>query len=390
VVKNSESFEWRILMMDNLVEQLAERQNEVVALLRQLVELESPSNDKAAIDRLGAFIVAQLRDVGASVEVAPQTDAGDHVVATFGSLDTAPIVTMCHIDTVWPLGTLAKMPWREENGKLRGPGVYDMKASTAMLLTVLRHFRDTKTRPTHPLRMLFTTDEETGSATSRALIEAEAKKAALVLCLEPALSNGALKTFRKGTGGFTVTAFGRAAHAGADHARGVNAIEEIARQVTALHQMTNYELGTTVNVGVVSGGTVSNVVPDRAQIEVDVRVATVAEGERMVQAILKLEPHLPGARLEVTGGLNRPPMERTGLIVETFQRAKSIAANIGLDLQEGSTGGASDANFTAALGVPTLDGLGAVGNGGHSVDEHVVASMLPERTALLAALLTQW
>jgi glutamate carboxypeptidase len=154
--------------------------------------------------------------------------------------------------------------------------------------------------------------------------------------------------------------------------------------------MTNYELGTTVNVGVVSGGTVSNVVPDRAQIEVDVRVATIAEGERMVQAILKLEPHLPGVRLEVTGGLNRPPMERTGLIVETFQRAKSIAANIGLDLQEGSTGGASDANFTAALGVPTLDGLGAVGNGGHSVDEHVVASMLPERTALLAALLTQW
>jgi glutamate carboxypeptidase len=238
--------------------------------------------------------------------------------------------------------------------------------------------------------MLFTTDEETGSATSRALIEAEAKKAALVLCLEPALANGALKTFRKGTGDFTITAFGRAAHAGADHARGVNAIEEIARQVTALHRMTNYERGTTVNVGVVSGGTVSNVVPDRAQIEVDVRVATAAEGERMVKAILNLEPQLPGVRLEVTGGLNRPPMERTPLIIETFQKTKSIAASIGLELQEGSTGGASDANFTARLGVPTLDGLGAVGNGGHSVDEHVIASSLPERMALLAAILTQW
>jgi glutamate carboxypeptidase len=265
-----------------------------------------------------------------------------------------------------------------------------MKASTAMLITVLRYLRDTGTQPTHPLRMLFTTDEETGSLTSRALIEAEAKNAALVLCLEPALPNGALKTFRKGTGDFTVKAFGRAAHAGADHALGINAIEEIARQVITLHQMTNYELGTTVNVGVMSGGTASNVVPDRAEIEVDIRVSTMAEGERMVKTILNLEPQLPGARLEVTGGLNRPPLERTPLIIETFNKVKVIAAGLGLELIEGSTGGASDGNFTGALGVPTLDGLGAVGNGGHAVDEHVIASSLPERTALLAAILTQW
>jgi glutamate carboxypeptidase len=380
-------------MAHELIEYFAARQSGTVALLRQLVELESPSESKPALDRLGQFIAEQLRDVGASVEVVPQITAGDHLVTTFGNANAGPsaasIVTLCHIDTVWPLGTLEKMPWREEDGKLRGPGVYDMKASTAMLLMALHYLRETHTQPEHPLRMLFTTDEETGSLTSRALIEAEAKNAALVLCLEPALSNGALKTFRKGTGDFTVTAYGRAAHAGADHAKGVNAIEEIARQIMALHRMTNYEWGTTVNVGVISGGTVSNVVPDRARIEVDIRVSTLAEGERMVKTILNLEPQLPGARLEVTGGLNRPPMERTPQIIAAFQKAKAIGAGLGLDLLEGSTGGASDANFTGVL-APTLDGLGAVGNGGHAVDEHVIASSLPERTALLAAILTQW
>jgi len=374
---------------NHLVEHFVARQAETVALLRQLVELESPSTDKVALDRLGAFIASQLRDAGANVEGVPQTAAGDHLVASFGNGSASPVMTMCHIDTVWPIGTLATLPWREEDGKLRGPGVYDMKASTAMLLMVLRYLRDTGTQPARPLRMLFTTDEETGSNTSRALIESEAQKAALVLCMEPALSNGALKTFRKGTGGFTITAYGRAAHAGADHALGINAIEEIARQITALHQMTNYEIGTTVNVGMISGGTASNVVPERAQIEVDIRVSTRAEGERMVKAIMGLQPQLPGARLEVTGGLNRPPMERTPLVVETFQKAQTIAAGLGLSLIEGSTGGASDANFTSVF-TPTLDGLGAVGNGGHAIDEHVIASSLPERTALLAAILTQW
>ncbi len=385
-------------MANNLVEYFAARQGEMVALLRQLVEIESPSGDKVALDRLGAFIARQLRDADASVEAVRQTRTGDHLVATFGSGSTAPIVTLCHMDTVWPVGTLATMPWRVEDakppelseGRLRGPGVYDMKASTAMLIMVLRYLRAARTQLAHPLRMLFTTDEETGSETSRALIEAEAKKAALVLCLEPALSNGALKTFRKGTGNFTITAFGRAAHAGADHAKGVNAIQEIARQITALHQMTNYAVGTTVNVGMVWGGTASNVVPDRAQIKVDLRVATAAESERIVKAIQSLRPQLPEARLEIVGGLNRPPMERTPQIVAAFERAKAIAAGIGLALQEGSTGGASDANFVAPLGVPVLDGLGAVGNGGHSVDEHVIASSLPERTALLAAIMTQW
>jgi len=380
-------------MSNNLIEYFAARQAEIVATLRRLVELESPSENKAAIDRLGVFIASQLREAGASVQIVPQTTAGDHLVAGFGDAAQrgAPIVTLCHIDTVWPMGTLETIPWSDKEGKLRGPGVFDMKAGTAMLLTALRYLRDTGTRPTHPLRMLFTTDEETGSDTSRAIIEAEAKKAALVICLEPALPpNGALKTFRKGTGGFTLKAFGRAAHAGADHQLGINAIEEISRQVVALHHMTNYELGTTVNVGVISGGTVSNVVPDHAQIEVDFRVSTAAEGERLLKAIQGLQPQLHGARLEMMGGLNRPPMERTPLMVETFTRAQAIGAEMGLELIEGATGGASDGNFTAALGVPTLDGMGAVGDGGHAVTEHVIASSLPERTALLAAILAQW
>src|SRR5512136_392431 len=236
-------------MSNHLIQYLAARQAEIIATLRQLVQLESPSDNKRAIDRLGAFIASQLREAGASVQVAPQTTAGDHLVASFGDAapESSPIMTLCHIDTVWPMGTIETIPWSDREGKLRGPGVFDMKAGTAMVLTVLRYWRDTGARPARPLRMLFTTDEETGSDTSRALIEAEAKKAALVICLEPALPpNGALKTFRKGTGGFTLKALGRAAHAGADHQLGVNAIEEISRQVMALHQMTNYELGTTV------------------------------------------------------------------------------------------------------------------------------------------------
>ncbi len=380
-------------MANELVAYFAARQAETIALLRRLVEIESPSTDKAAIDRLGASMESELREVGASVEVAPQSQVGNHLIATFdtGALGGKPILILCHIDTVWALGTLAAMPWREEDGnKLRGPGVYDMKASSAMLLQVLRFLRATRTPVSGRLRMLFTTDEEIGSSTSRALIESEARQAALVLCLEPALSNGALKTFRKGVGDFVVTAYGRAAHAGADHAKGINAIQEIANQVIALQQLTDYARGTTVNVGVIAGGTRDNVVPERAQIKVDVRVPNAAEAARINDAFQNLKPQVPGARLEVTGGLNRPPMERTPLMVETFEKAQTIARGIGLELMEGSTGGGSDANFTAALGVPTLDGLGAVGNGGHSVDEHVLASSLPERAALLAAILMRW
>ncbi len=369
-----------------------EQRRDLVDTLRQLVELESPSPDKAAVDRVGAFVAAHLRASGAEVRFSPQTTAGDHVIGTWpaGPETPAPVLLLFHMDTVWPLGTLATMPWSEKDGILRGPGVYDMKASLAIALRVVRALQTLGIRPARPLRLLFTSDEEVGSLTSRSLIEAEAQRAALVLCMEPALPDGSLKTARKGVGEFRVTAYGRAAHAGADHHKGINAIEELAHQVIAIQRLTDYQRGLTVNVGLMSGGTATNVVPEQATLEVDVRVERTADADWMAQQLAALRPVLAGARLEIRGGLNRPPMEHTPLMAQTFERVKTIAAGLGLTLTEGATGGGSDANFTAALGVPTLDGLGAVGNGSHSADEHVVASSLPERAALLAAIVTQW
>jgi glutamate carboxypeptidase len=238
--------------------------------------------------------------------------------------------------------------------------------------------------------MLFTTDEEVGSLTSRALVEAEARRSRLVLVLEPALAGGQLKTSRKGVGDFTVTAYGRAAHAGGDHQKGVNAIEELAYHIPVLQKLTDYEAGTTLNVGVIRGGTASNVVPEWAEMEVDFRVSQAGEADRVAEIVQGLSPVLPGARLEITGGLNRPPMEHNARMAQTFARARQLSASIGLALEEGSTGGGSDGNFTAALGVPTLDGMGAVGDGAHAAHEHIVISSLAERAALLATILTQW
>ena len=244
--------------------------------------------------------------------------------------------------------------------------------------------------PRHPVRMLFTSDEEVGSITSRALIEAEARRSCLAVVLEPALAGGQVKTFRKGVGDFSVAAYGRAAHAGGDHQKGINAIEELAYHIPTLQKLTDYESGTTINVGTVKGGSASNVVPERAEMQVDFRVSQMAEIERVVAAVQGLKPVLAGARLEISGGLNRPPMERNATMVKTFEQARRLAANIGLLLEEGSTGGGSDGNFTAALGTPTLDGMGAVGDGAHAAHEHVMIHSLADRAALLATILTQW
>ncbi len=363
-----------------------------VALLKQLAALESPSPEKAAVDACSAFLAGQLRDLGIAVEVVPQPTAGHHLKASWPTDDASSpgFLTLCHLDTVWPLGMLIRMPLREEDGKLFGPGTYDMKAGAAILLTAVRVLQENGLEPKLPWRMLFTSDEEVGSVTSRPLIEAEARNSLLTLVLEPALANGGLKTFRKGVGGFTVVAHGRAAHAGGDHARGVNAIEELAYHIPALQKLTDYDAGTTINVGIIQGGTASNVVPERAEMEVDFRVSKMSEVDRVAGAITGLKPILNGARLEVAGGLNRPPMERTATMQATFEQAKQLGAQIGLSLKEGSTGGGSDGNFTANLGIPTLDGLGAIGDGAHAVHEHVVISSLADRAALLATLLTRW
>ncbi|WP_352429742.1 M20 family metallopeptidase [Thermoflexus sp.] len=366
-------------------------EGDLVALLRALVALESPTTEKAAVDRLGAFVAERLKELGASVERRPQEAVGDHWIATWGD-PQAPtqILTLCHLDTVWPLGTMSRMPIREEGGCLYGPGAFDMKGGIAILLGALQGLRRMGLRPPYRIRMLFISDEETGSETSRALIEEEARRSHLVLCLEPALPDGSLKTFRKGVADFTVIAHGRSAHAGADPHRGINAIEELAYQIMRLRQLADPRRGTTVTVGVIRGGTRPNVIPEQAEMIVDVRVSTRSEMSRIEAAFRSLRPILEGARLEVRGGFNRPPMERNAQMIATFERARAIAATLGLALTEGGTGGGSDANFTAALGIPTLDGLGAVGNGAHALDEHVRIDSLPLRAALVAALLTRW
>ena len=375
--------------MPKLQAYFSQRTEQILDLLRQLVEIESPSTDKAATDRIGRFVAQVARDAGADVTTVPQERRGDHLLARWGEGEGG-FLLLCHLDTVWPLGTLADRPWRVEGERAFGPGCYDDKASAAIILMALKGLRDLEMAPSRPVTVLFNSDEEVGSGSSRSLIESEAGRAGMVFCVEPALPDGSLKVWRKGTGLYTITALGRATHAGADHEKGINAIEELAHQVLRLQGMTDYEAGTTVSVDMVQGGTRTNVVPDRAEALVDVRVRTAAEGKRMVAAIEGLEPVLPRARLIIEGGLSRPPMEESPLTLGPFQRAQEIGADLGLTLTASGSGGASDGNFTAALGVPTLDGLGAVGDGAHSPDEYVLVASLPERTALMAALLSRW
>lgn len=375
--------------MSKLRAYFSQRTDQMLDLLRQLVEIESPSTDKGATDRIGRFVAQAACEAGASVTVVSQEQRGDHVLARWGRGEGG-FLLLCHLDTVWPLGTLAERPWRVEGERAFGPGCYDDKASAVIILTALKGLQELNLVPSRPVTVLFNSDEEVGSRTSRSLIEAEAARAGVVFCVESAPPDGSLKVWRKGTGQYVVTALGRAAHAGVDHEKGVNAIEELAHQVLRLQGMTDYAAGTTVSVGWVRGGTRTNIVPDRASARVDVRVRTAMEGVRMDETIKGLQPVLPGAQVVVEGGPSRPPMEESPLTLEPFRRAQEIGAVLGLTLGKSGSGGASDGNFTAALGVPTLDGLGAVGNGAHSPDEYVLIPSLPERAALMAALLTRW
>jgi len=367
------------------------RQREIVSTLKQLVEIESPTSDKAGVDRVGTIVAQELNRLGASVITDPQPSTGNHIIGHWPSKGPdSSLLFLCHMDTVHPLGTLERNPCVERDGKLFGPGVLDMKAGIAILLWAFRILQAEHLWPNRPITALFTSDEETGSMTSRPLIEQLAGEAALTLCLEPCLPDGSLKTWRKGVGHLHIAVHGRAAHAGAEHALGRNAIEELAHQVLFLQGLTDHEKGTTVNVGVIRGGTVSNVVPSEASAEVDVRVMSHAEAERIFVQATNLKPILEGISIDVFGGLNRPPMPRDQRMVDTFQKAQRIAQELGLAVGEGGTGGGSDANFVAPLGVPVLDGLGVLGEGQHSEREHIILTSLPERAALLAALLTKW
>ena len=370
---------------------LEPRRQELIDLLGRLVQLESPSDDAAGLARF-ADEIASLFEVFGRVERFEPNDSqrGPHLRLNVEGADaSAPhAVALCHYDTVWAKGTLERIPFSvDAEGVARGPGCFDMKGGIVTLYFALLALRDRSLRPKRRLEVLFTCDEEIGSPTSRALIEKTAQGAELAYVLESPLPGGTLKTARKGTGDYLVRITGRAAHAGVEPQKGISAIGELAHQVLALHALNDYAVGTTINVGVVHGGTRPNVVAAEAEAYVDVRVQTLAEAKRIDAAIRGLQPRLPGAVLDIDGGLNRPPMERSEAMASLFEHARQIAAAMGVDLREGSTGGGSDGNFTAAIGVPTLDGLGAEGEGAHAAHEHVLTHSFPRRVALVAGLL---
>jgi glutamate carboxypeptidase len=364
--------------------------------LKTLVETESPSYDKTAVDRVGAIVAEEARRLGAQVEVIRNQETGDHILSRFPSTKGSegpgeaekPILLLCHMDTVFPLGTLSRMPYREADGKIFGPGTLDMKSGIVISLAAIEDAW--KKGMARPVTLLCTSDEEIGSQTSRTWIESLARDSALVLVLESAMPDGSLKTWRKGVGDFMVKVKGRAAHAGGAHEMGRNAIEEMAHQVIAIQKLTDYRRQTTLNVGVIRGGTVSNVVPEQAEIEVDVRVMQPGEWERLETEMKDLKPVLEGTSIEVSGSLNRPPMPFDDAMKATFEKAKSIAARLGMELKASGTGGGSDANFVAPLGIPLLDGLGSVGEGHHSEREFILADSLFERSQLVSLLLRDW
>ena len=377
--------------MTEWVEYFRPKQDHMIQQLTELVEIESPTHDKAAVDRVGAWVAGQMRAAGADVEILPCEKGGDMVLGRWAAdVDASPILLMAHMDTVWPVGAVAERPVRQEDGRLYGPGAYDMKAGIVLALTALRGLAEQGRDLAAPVWLLCSGDEEFGSPESRATIEELALKSQLVLCLEPALPGGGIKTGRKGVGGYTVRVQGRAAHAGGDHPKGINAIQEMAHQVLAMQALTDYSRGTTVNVGTISGGSTSNVVPESCQVQVDFRVESQFEVERLARAIGALKPVLEGTTIHVKGGLNRPPMVRDEMMVRTFTRLQELAGRHGIDLTEGSSGGGSDANFVAPLGVPVLDGLGADGDGAHAVYEHIEVGSLAGRAALLAIVLSEW
>lgn len=357
---------------------------EILGGIRSWVEIESQTADVEGVNAQMSRTADDFRGIGASVErIAGRNGLGDHLkVRSAWGGDGPGVLVLCHLDTVHPKGTLARdLAFRVEGDRAFGPGIADMKggayAAFAALRGIVRDGRQTKL----PIRFLYTSDEEIGSPTSRALIEREAENAKYVLVTEPAREGGKIVTARKGVGRFVITAHGRPSHAGANHPAGRSAIRELARQVLAIEGMTDYERGITTNVGQISGGTADNVVPALATATIDLRVVTLADGDLMDRTFKSLTPHDPDVQLEVTGGINRPPYEMNDGVAKLFDHAKSLARDIGFDLIGVKTGGGSDGNFTAHK-VPTLDGLGVDGQGAHTLQEYILISSIVPRMTL--------
>ena len=351
-----------------------------------LVRLESPTVDKAAVDRCGAELSSRLTAAGGRVTRLPRADRGDHLLVEFGC-GSSQLLLLGHFDTVWPVGQLERMPLKSEGGRLCGPGIFDMKAGIAIGMLAARALLETEVGAPRRVVMLWSSDEELGSGTSRQTIEDEARRSEAVLVLEPSLPGGAVKTTRKGCGQYEITARGIAAHAGVDPEKGASAIHELAHQIEQLSALSRLGPGLTVNVGVISGGSRPNVIAEEAHATIDVRAATRSEMQLIDDRIRGQAARDRRVRLEISGGFERPPLERTAEVARLYDQARAVAGELGFDLREGGTGGGSDGNFTAALGIPTLDGLGAVGDGAHALHEHVEVESLPLRAALVAGLL---
>jgi glutamate carboxypeptidase len=374
--------------MSLYVDHLLKQQDAMIAMLRDMVEMETPSDDKQAVHRLAQYMAGRFAQIGADVEFL-QPNAGDHLRASWGSGDEQVLV-LCHLDTVWPIGELARRPFRVEGGRAYGPGVYDMKGGTVQAFFALKAIIELNIRPERKIVFLCNTDEESGSMSSRALIEQEALRSRFVLVPEPTSgAAGAVKLTRKGWGIYHLMVTGRTAHAGSDHEKGISAVTELAYQILKLQALTNYSAGTTVNVGVIAGGTVFNMVPDKAEARIDLRAASHDELQRTEQAILGLAPVTPGAILKVTGRINRPPLEATEGNLHLYRRAKQIAADLGIELPGAHVGSVSDGNFTSSVGAATLDGIGAVGDGAHAVHEYLELKAMAPRAALVARLLAE-
>lgn len=371
----------------NLLDYCLANHDWLLEFIETLVAIESPSDDVAAVNRCGHELASRLEAIGGAITRVPSSAAGDHLRAGFGS-GPRQILLLGHFDTVWPVGQLATMPLKRHAGRLYGPGVFDMKAGIGLASLATRAVIEQGLDGCQ-IVMLWTTDEEVGSTTSRALIEAEASKSDAVLVFEPSLPGGALKTSRKGVGQFEMIARGVSAHAGLDPGKGVSAIRELARQIIAIDELQDPAHGVTVTVGVIRGGTRANVVPEEARATIDARANTRVDAQRIERVLKSLPPQLAGARLDVTGAFDRPPLERGPAVITLFEIAKAVAAGIGITLDEGSAGGGSDGNFTAAIGVPTLDGIGAIGDGAHALHEHVEIDALVPRAAVIAGLLAR-
>jgi glutamate carboxypeptidase len=380
---------WDVVNTDLILRWARMNQPALIRSIRELVECESPTDSPADVSRCAALLADSLGGIASCKTISHRT-AGNTLIARFnlpGRAKQGRILALGHADTVWPLGTLSTMPFRQRDERLWGPGVLDMKTGLVMFAFAMRALRELEIPVAHDVTLLVNPDEETGSAVSRGMTEELAAGCRAVLVLEPGTGlEGKAKTARKGIGSYKVTVRGVAAHSGVDFGRGASAVLELARQIGRIAEFTNLKTGVTVNPGVISGGTRSNVIAERAEAHVDIRVPRMRDAIALERKFRTLRVSDKRCSLEVVGGLNRPPMERSKAVADLFALARGFAAEMGVTLEESSTGGGSDGNFTAALGVPTLDGIGAVGEGAHAAHESVLVNRLADRVALLARL----